>query len=239
MKLHQATISESRYDQAHEFESDYWNSRQHDPVGVLHDFESPFDLSQHLQQKGYLAKRYRRFLDVGCGGLGLGILWLIQAEEAIGLDPLPVLPPKTGVALLDDFISGVQSRTKYVTAKAESMPFEDGYFDLIVCNNVLDHVHDPFLILNEIMRTLAPDGLFAFAVDTHSLRTYIVKKIMKRLAPNFGSLPGHPYEWTESQMSAILRVFGFSVESHKPRSMKGRILGRVRRTTWLLRHSSR
>lgn len=117
------------------------------------------------------------------------------------------------------------------------MPFEDNFFDCVVCNNVLDHVHDPYAILNEVTRVLSPDGLFAFAVDTHSLRTLTLKKILKQIRPNFGSLAGHPYEWTEGQMSDVLKIHGFAVESHMERSMKGRMLGKVRRTTWLLRHA--
>jgi ubiquinone/menaquinone biosynthesis C-methylase UbiE len=122
-------------------------------------------------------------------------------------------------------------------AQAESMPFEGGYFDCVICNNVLDHVHDPSAILAEIKRCLAPGGLFAFAVDTYSLWGLIVRKILKKLRPDYGSLPGHPYEWTERQMSALLERHGFKIESHTPRSWKGRWLGRVRRSTWVLRHN--
>jgi ubiquinone/menaquinone biosynthesis C-methylase UbiE len=71
---------------------------------------------------------------------------------------------------------------------AESMPYEDDFFDLIVCNNVLDHVHDPNRVLIEIKRVLSPDGLFAFAVDTHSFKSFLIKKILKIINPNYGSL---------------------------------------------------
>lgn len=103
-------ISPLRYQYAQEFESAYWTSRQHDAVGIIRDLESPFLLAQHLQRDGYLTRRFHRFLDLGCGGLGIGILWLIQSEEAYGLDPLPVLTPETGNSLVDEFVSGVQKK---------------------------------------------------------------------------------------------------------------------------------
>ncbi|MFH0798562.1 MAG: class I SAM-dependent methyltransferase [Pseudomonadota bacterium] len=230
-------ISDTRFREAQKFESDYWISRQHDPVGLIDDLYGQFTLAEHLQREGYLARRFHRLLDVGCGGLGVGMLWLLQSEEAYGLEPLPVLPPQSGCKLLDEFIGGVQSRTEYVMAKAESIPFEEKFFDCVVCNNVLDHVHDPLAILTEIKRVLSPDGVFAFAVDAHSVRSLVHKKILKAICPNRGSLPGHPYEWTEDQMSQILTKHGFALVSHRSRSLKGRTLGRVRRTTWLLRHA--
>lgn len=230
-------ISHLRYQQAQDFESAYWTSRQHDAVGIINDLESPFALAQHLQRDGYLRHQFRRFLDLGCGGLGIGILWLIQSEEAYGLDPLPVLIPETGCRLVDEFVSGVQKNTKYFTGKAESMLFDDDFFDLVVCNNVLDHVHDPYAILNEVKRVLSPDGLFAFAVDTHSMLGLATKKYWKSIYPDYGSFPGHPYEWTEDQMSDLLKGHGFWIESHTRRHKKGQVLGRVRRSTWLLRHA--
>ena len=101
-------ISNSRYQQAQQYEASYWIHRQHDPVGIVRDIESPFVLAQHLQKAGYLSVRFKRFLDVGCGGLGLGILWLINADEKYGLDPLPVLSPETGCRVIDDFVHAVQ-----------------------------------------------------------------------------------------------------------------------------------
>jgi ubiquinone/menaquinone biosynthesis C-methylase UbiE len=212
-------------------------SRQHDPVGIIHDLEGAYALAQHLQRNGYLKHRFHKLLDVGCGGLGLGILWLLQSEKAYGLDPLPVLSLETGCKHIDEFVDRVQENTNYSRAKAEAMPYDDGFFDCVVCNNVIDHVNDPSAILKEIKRVLSPDGLFAFAVETHSIRTLLWKKILKKVCPNYGSLPGHPYEWTEKQMSEVLIESGFIIDSHMPRSRKGYTLGRVRMTTWLLRHA--
>ncbi|WP_321886119.1 glycosyltransferase [Paraburkholderia bannensis] len=40
----------------------------------------------------------------------------------------------------------------------EALEFEDGYFDLIICNHVLEHVNDPARALAEFSRCLAPNG---------------------------------------------------------------------------------
>ena len=44
---------------------------------------------------------------------------------------------------------------------ADSMPyFEDNFFDLIYCNNVLEHVELPHLFYKEISRVLKSGGIF-------------------------------------------------------------------------------
>jgi ubiquinone/menaquinone biosynthesis C-methylase UbiE len=230
-------ITYARFKQAQKYESDYWVSRSRDAVGIIHDLESPFALAQHLQTAGYLDKIFNRFLDVGVGGLGLGILWLVRAKEKYGLDSLPVIAAQTEYEVVDRFVQQVQTGVKYVVAQAEKMPFEAEMFDFIVCNNVLDHVQNPHAILGEIKRCLAPNGLFGFSVDTRSVVGLIERKILKKVRPNYGSLVGHPYEWTEKHMTAILQQHGFAVESHRPRPIKGSLLGGVRRSTWLLRHA--
>ena len=230
----QKIINKERFEKAQNYEGNYWKSRQQDPVGIIHDLQSPFALAQHLQRKGYLDYTFEKFLDLGCGGLGVGIIWLIQAKEKYGLDPLPILRSSTGNLFIDDFIAKIQDGVRYHQGGGEALPFEDDYFDCVVCNNVLDHVHNPLQILSEVWRVLKPDGLFAFSVDTHSLRTYLIKKLIKAIKPDYGSLPGHPYEWTESQMTKMLREKKFVVQSHIRRSLKSTMFGAFRRTTYLM-----
>lgn len=44
--------------------------------------------------------------------------------------------------------------------KNDWIPFPDKFFDLIVCNQVLEHVRDLDVVLKEIHRILKPDGRF-------------------------------------------------------------------------------
>lgn len=115
----------------------------------------------------------------------------------------------------------------------ESMPFDDE-FDLITCNDVLDHVMAPSEILSGIPRALRQGGTFAFSVDTHNWRTLLLKKLIKSINPSCGDLPGHPYEWTQESMSQLLGRHGFKVIDRKRRSVKGRVAGEGLRSTWIL-----
>ena len=194
-------ITKERFAIAQKYESKYWDSRLYDPAGVIKDLEGTYELANALVQNNYLNHTFHRTLDVGCGGLGLGLLWLINTNLSFGLDPLEVKKSQFNCTLLDVFFNSVQNK-----------------------------------ILKEIKRILTKDGLFAFSVDTHSVRTLMQKRLIKLFNPNYGSLPGHPYEWTEKKMGEILISFGFKVEKHITRSFKGQLFGSVRRTVWLLRN---
>lgn len=95
-----------------------------------------------------------RMLDVGCGDAGVPIAFAEARARAHGIEPFApsvergrVRAEEHGVPL--DLRSGV----------AESLPYEDGSFDLIVLDNVLEHVQDRERTLDEIVRVLRPGGL--------------------------------------------------------------------------------
>lgn len=55
------------------------------------------------------------------------------------------------------------SRSSFVQADANRLPFGDGRFDLVVANQLLPWVPDPQALFGEVARVLRKDGLFAFA----------------------------------------------------------------------------
>lgn len=68
-------------------------------------------------------------------------------------------------------LSGIDTSTSYLTAAkksspqinfkigvAESIPFPDAHFDVIVIDQVLEHLHHPLIALDEISRVLREDG---------------------------------------------------------------------------------
>lgn len=55
------------------------------------------------------------------------------------------------------------SRTKYIAAAAESLPFRTASFDVVFANMLLPCVLDPRIVFAEVARVLRPGGVFAFA----------------------------------------------------------------------------
>jgi SAM-dependent methyltransferase len=90
-------------------------------------------------------------LDVGCGQKPYLPLLASYAERYVGVDSAP----------------GPQVDQ---VAAAESLPFEDEGFDLVLCTQVLEHVQDPAATLKEIHRVLKPGA--GVLVSTHGVFLY-------------------------------------------------------------------
>jgi SAM-dependent methyltransferase len=87
------------------------------------------------QARGYL-------LDVGCGGQRYRSLFA-HAKRYVGVD-LPSNSANT--SLLSAFASGL------------NLPFADRSFDTVLCTEVLEHVPEPLVMMQEIARVLRSGG---------------------------------------------------------------------------------
>lgn len=94
--------------------------------------------------------RYR-VLDVGCGAKPYEPLFSPFAESYIGVDPVD--NPR---AELKGFV--------------EDLPVEDASFDVVLCNQVLEHCDDPAKAVSELRRVTAPGG--RVLASTHGVMAY-------------------------------------------------------------------
>jgi len=94
-----------------------------------------------------LDKRHR-VLDLGAGaGIVPQMNFRGLAAEVCGVDPDPRVAQNPH---LDDARVGV----------GESIPYPDEHFDLVVADNVLEHLDDPDRVFAEVARVLKPGGCF-------------------------------------------------------------------------------
>lgn len=96
-------------------------------------------------------------LEVGSGAHGL--IFYFGTTNGTGVDPLA-----------DHYAAmfpGWHDRARTVTAFGERLPFEDASFDVVLCDNVVDHAENPRRILEEIVRVMAPGALLFFEVNVH------------------------------------------------------------------------
>lgn len=97
-----------------------------------------------------------RVLEVGSGSEGL--IFFFGSKNGIGVDPLA-----------DEYAAMLpwHSGTKTLKACGEELPFESGGFDVVLCDNVIDHAEDPPKIVEEMVRVLRPGGILYFTVNVH------------------------------------------------------------------------
>jgi SAM-dependent methyltransferase len=130
------------------------------------------DLIQH-----YAPLEGKRVLDVGCG-LGAYVRKMRSfSPDVYGVD---IDPDKVEEACAE--LPNIQ------VAPAEELPFPDGFFDVILLHEVIEHVNDDVQTIHEAYRCLRPGGrLVVFApnrlyfFETHGV--YVGKRYV------FGNIP--------------------------------------------------
>ena len=94
--------------------------------------------------------RYR-VLDVGCGVKPYEPLFSPYAASYVGVDP-------------------VASPYADLQGSVEALPVEDGSFDVVLCNQVLEHCDNPMQAVSELHRVTSPGG--RVLASTHGVMAY-------------------------------------------------------------------
>jgi SAM-dependent methyltransferase len=97
-----------------------------------------------------------RLLEVGCGGGGLlrSCVAPKRPVAAVGIDM-----NATAVSIARDRVEGAA----LALADAARLPFDDGSFDAVVAQHVIEHFERPDDVLREWRRVLVPQGIVAVA----------------------------------------------------------------------------
>jgi SAM-dependent methyltransferase len=114
------------------------------------DFDDNWDDQLFRQAVLDAAQRDWEVLDLGAGA---GIVRQMNirglVDRVCGVDPDPRVLTNPA---LDEGRIGV----------GEEIPFDDEAFDLVFCDNVLEHLPDPIQVFRQVWRTLKPGGIFLF-----------------------------------------------------------------------------
>ncbi len=148
------------------------------------------------------ADRSLRLLDVGCG-------------QGHITDSIKKEFPNYDIHGLDHSISAIDYANSnfrdvdFIVADAYHPPFESEYFDIIVFNNIWEHVPDPLNLLNSVSRVLKPYG--SLIISTPSRYRYLnLFRIVLGKNVRFVSKT-HVTEYTVGQIKEQLRFGGYEV----------------------------
>ena len=115
-----------------------------------------------------------RVLDVGCGLKPYYPFFAAVASEYIGVDV-------------------VENPQADLVGAVESLPVDDGSFDLVLCTQVLEHADDPARAVSELHRVTAPGG--RVLASTHGVQWY---------HPS----PNDYWRWTHTGLARLLEDNG-------------------------------
>ena len=128
-------------------------------------------------------EQYERVADLGCGHghWGQRLLPLLAETATIaGVDPEAqwVDRATTRAAKL-----GLAERCHYQVGSVESLPFDDGAFDLVTCQTLLMHVEAVLPALEEMLRVLRPGGRVLFLEPDNVAQQFVVDSVNRTLTP--------------------------------------------------------
>ena len=173
-----------------------------DNASGIYDHIYGFVRSYQLNKKKKLIKKYcnkinGKILDIGCGaGDFLDVMkkghWDINgvdtSEKARG-----IVNNKLNIEVMDPD-SWIKSDTQY---------------DVITCWHSLEHVHEPWMYLDKIKKSLNPDGILIVALPNyHSTDAKMYKEFWAAY-----DTPRHLYHFTKESINKIVYPHGFNIRS--------------------------
>jgi ubiquinone/menaquinone biosynthesis C-methylase UbiE len=160
----------------------------------------------------------RRLLDVGCGAGATAR----AAKEKLGIEEI------WGIESVEQAAAKARERLdRVIVGDAESIqvPAPDGYFDVLLCADFLEHTRDPWQTLEKLARWLAPQG--ALIVSLPNLRHLrpLVHIVLDRFEYEESGILDrtHLRFFTRSSMRSLIEGAGFTIEretSNRSRSLR-------------------
>jgi len=177
-----------------------------DPEYIHQQYKNDSNLLKRMKIHRYNTNKYKWFnwifdkfqigdnfkiLELGCGN---GALWYENISKI----------PNNVEIVLSDVSEGMLEEAKdklannkfnFKVINAESIPYNDKYFDIIIANHMLYHVKDIDKALSDIKRTLKDDGVLLASTigkdNMKELKSWVKKyslniDYMDKLACNFG-----------------------------------------------------
>jgi len=117
-----------------------------------------------------LALNQTSVLDIGCGNGDYSIELAKASASVIALEL-----SRERVETVKKKSAEQLAQVKLVLADAQKTPFKDSVFDLILCRNVIEHVHNPEKLTMEMARILKPGG----AIQLTAPNRYSISQLVR------------------------------------------------------------
>lgn len=190
------------------YEKDYWTDRQTEHHGLPNIVErSRLDLPERCTQwlRRLLTLRLPpgRILEIGCAHGAYVALLGWSGFDAIGTEMSP------WVAHFAEDTFGV----RVLTGEVEDQKLEPGTFDVIILNDVIEHLPDPAATLEHCSRLLTPNGFFL--IQTPEYKEHLSYRDLKDTDDLFlkhmeGNNEEHLFLFSRRAVGLLFSRLGFS-----------------------------
>jgi len=148
-------------------------------------------------------------LDVACGTgvvARLALAAVAPSGKVTGLDVNP------GMLAVAQKKTPQETEIEWCEASAESMPLQDGAFDVVLCQMGLQFVPNKLGALREMQRVLAPDGRVLISVPgpTPPLFAIMADGLARHIGPEAASFAQVVFSFhDEDELAGLLKSAGF------------------------------
>lgn len=144
---------------------------------------------------------FKSLLDVGCGTGAM--LSMVTSEnddiQACGIDLSEKMIEKSAELL--------GQRVQLIVGDSDNLPWNENYFDLVVCNASFHHFPEPLKVLKEIKRVLKPNGRVIIAEPWWSgPKRFLINSFLNSPFNYLGDVR----IYSEPESRKILKTSGFS-----------------------------
>lgn len=166
----------------------------------------------------FIPSTTQRLLDIGCGA-GLSAKYAKDAlgiEEAIGIEYVPAIAQQAAERLDRVFCGDVETM---------QLDFPLGYFDCILCADVLEHLRDPWALLRRLRPLLSPKGVLVASIPNLRHARVLLKILLDRFEYESSGILDrtHLRFFTRHTIEQMFASTGYTVEvvgTNRSRSWK-------------------
>ena len=171
----------------------YRNYLAYDSKYIIEKLEEYWEKYRFLNEiRSIVNFNNKIILDVGCGYTS--ILNLIPSGNRYGID-IVINGLKKENFPLDPAIT-------WINGRAEKLPFDDNYFDIIFCTNGIDHYENPTKAISEIKRASKDE---AFLILTVEIFPHDGKRGIR-----------HPHTFTEDKILKLIEGYDILFKRYSP-----------------------
>ena len=145
----------------------------------------------------------KNMLDVGCGnGNILRIINKMLSTDLYGID--------ISENMIKEAKKVLGTNVKLTVGDAESLPYDDEQFNVVLCSASFHHFPNPDISLKEIYRVLKKDGILILGDPTgpFDLCTKIINKLLKN------TKFGYYRFYNKKEIVALMESAGFTVDDY-------------------------
>lgn len=197
----------------------------------------PLDKARYVLMASYIHKEYQRekrplkVLDIGCHE-GMMILYCRKNNTEVEFYGMDILKERLDKALGRGYKSALLQ-----DIRNRPFPYKDGFFDVVICSHILEHLKDPGEVLEELSRVMRKGAVLLAGVPVGILpailwRRHITPLYDKTRKPedclkrfghvSFFTLPGlkkllkkHGFLTEDARGDYFIRSRRFFLENHK------------------------